>query len=147
MVRLRSTSKFAFSAIIGDTIGIIPRFSFGNLNINHLRYSDHPYIVHRSFFTRFGFYLENTSTYYGENEYMVRMMKLKPKIGLLVDAIVEPFDLEGSVNESINFGKGKQGSIKKWIKKFAQYLRFEWETFNYNQFDRSLKTYPNKRKG
>ena len=98
MIRFKSPNYFKKFKTI-DSFKLIPRFSFKNFLFEHYRYSDNPYIVEKSFFEKYGLYKENVNTSYGECEYMVRMMKLNPKIATLSVNIVMHNDIEGSVRE------------------------------------------------
>ena len=62
----------------------------------------------KSFFCKYGKYKENVNTIHGEDEYMIRMMKLNPKIALVNNKCVNNINLEGSVREeSININKNQ----------------------------------------
>jgi glycosyltransferase involved in cell wall biosynthesis len=147
MVRLRSNVEFNTFKIVRNDFKQIPKFGFGNFLVDHYRYSDHPFVVKNNFFTNFGFYKNNVNTMYGENEYMVRMMKLNPKILIINETCALPIVIEGSVREDKNIGfKGlRNDKYSKLLKRFLNSLRFKIEYIFYDRQKRNLLTFKNLR--
>ncbi len=149
MIRLRSNIKFKQSFDITDDFALIPRFAFKNFWIDQYRYSDHPYMVKTTFYTKYGKYKENVNTIHGENEYMIRMMKLNPKIAICKYECVDHMNIEGSVREELQNSSAKTIRNKKWIKpikRIVNALRFKFEFVFYNPNKRKLITIKNLRK-
>ena len=148
MVRLRSNVKFNTYEIVRNNYKQIPRLAFRNFLIDHYRYSDHPFVVKNNFFKFYGYYKENVNTIYGENEYMVRMMKLNPKILIMNETCAVPINIEGSVRED---SKDKNRLLKfnnyyiKFMKRILNSLRFKIEYIFYHQQRRKLLTFKNLR--
>ena len=145
---IRLTAYFHFNKLnkINNDISLIPRFSFFNFFQNYYRYSDHPYIVKRSFYNQFGFYMEHTSGGYGESEYGIRLSRSSVKI-----AITNVFYAKGILESDsvMMLEKGRVDISKKYNKKIVKLLRafrlyFEWTV--YNKKKRGLMTYRNERK-
>ena len=147
MVRLRSNVRFLKWTALNDKIKVIPRFSIVDFKRSPYRYSDHPYVVKRIFYNSFGLYLSGVNTSYGENEYVVRMLKLNPIIGLVNKFCVDEIDEEGSVREE-KVGKVLKPT-KSFIKPIKQMLvaaRYYLEAILYNKENRKLLTFKNIRK-
>ena len=146
MIRFTSNSPFITLIPLTATISLIPKFSFQNFFQNYYQYSDHPFVTRKSFYHRFGTYLEKTSGRYGETEYAIRILKSNAKIGITNQRLAST--IEGSqsvlVNESIAANKVYPLN-KKWIK-IARAFRLYLELFLYNTHKRGLITYTNFRK-
>ena len=145
MVRLTAYFRFNKLYKIDDDLSLIPRFSFSNFFQNYYRYSDHPYIVKRSFYDTYGYYLNNTSGGYGESEYGVRLSRSSVKI-----AITNVFYAKGILesNSVMMLEKGRVDVSKKYNKKLVKLLRafrlyLEW--ILYKKEKRGLVTYKNER--
>jgi len=149
MIRLRSNVNFKTYHLIQGYFKLIPRFAPQNFLIDHYRYSDHPYVVKTNFFKKFGYYKENVNTSYGENEYMIRMMKLNPKIAICKNECVDSYNFEGSIREENHLDKPhplfKLKNLKP-IKRILNSLRFKIEYLFYRPQKRSLYTFENLRK-
>jgi glycosyltransferase involved in cell wall biosynthesis len=145
---IRFTSNFAFNKLVPLTnaVSLIPKFSFQNFLQNYYQYSDHPFVTKKSFYDRYGTYLEQTSGRYGETEYAIRILKSNAKIGITNQRLAST--IEGSqsvlVNESIAANK-EYTLNKKWVK-IARAFRLYLECILYNKSKRGLVTYKNFRK-
>ncbi|MFV8339760.1 hypothetical protein ACNQGL_10860 [Flavobacterium sp. LB3P21] len=145
---IRFTSNFAFNKLVPLTnaVSLIPKFSFQNFLQNYYQYSDHPFVTKKSFYDRYGTYLEQTSGRYGETEYAIRILKSNAKIGITNQRLAST--IEGSqsvlVNESIAANK-EYTLNKKWVK-IARAFRLYLECILYNKYKRGLVTYKNFRK-
>ena len=149
MIRLRSNLKFKDYNLLTKQIKLIPRFSLRNFLVDHYRYSDHPFVVKKSFFCKYGKYKENVNTIHGEDEYMIRMMKLNPKIALVKNECVDGIDKEGTVREelrNVNKNKLRHKNFVKPLKRIVNSLRFKFEYIFYNPKKRTLLTIKNLRK-
>ena len=149
MVRLKSNIEFPEYKLIDHYFELIPRFAFKNFLVDHYRYSDHPFVVKKVFFSKYGFYKEGVNTIHGENEYMVRMMKLNPKIAIIDKKCINDIRMEGSVREELlNFNSNKIKN-RRWIKPFKRVFnsfRFKVEYIFYDVKSRKLLTIKNYRK-
>lgn len=143
MIRFNSRIAFKNLSKISDNISLIPKFSFANFLYNHNQYSDNPFITTKSFFTNYGFYLENTSGDYGETEYATRIFKSKAKIGLTNIYYVSYGQNSMSVIDRNK--KNKRIITNKKIRRLARALRLYLEYFVYNKQQRGLLTYKNFR--
>jgi glycosyltransferase involved in cell wall biosynthesis len=145
MIRFTSNSPFNKLIALTDAVSLIPKFSFQNFLMNYYQYSDHPFITKKSFYRRYGNYLENTSGRYGETEYAIRILKSNAKIGITNQRLSSI--IEGSqsvlVNESIAANK-EYTLNKKWVK-IARAFRLYLELLLYNRSKRGLITYKNFR--
>lgn len=145
---IRFTSNFAFNKLfpLTNAVSLIPKFSFQNFQQNYYQYSDHPFVTKKSFYDRYGNYLEHTSGRYGETEYAIRILKSNAKIGITNQQLAST--IEGSqsvlVNESIA-ANTEYTLNKKWIK-IARAFRLYLELLLYNRSKRGLVTYKNFRK-
>lgn len=145
---IRFTSNFAFNKLfpLTNAVSLIPKFSFQNFLQNYYQYSDHPFVTKKSFYHRYGPYLEQTSGRYGETEYAIRILKSNAKIGITKQRLAST--IEGSqsvlVNESIAANK-EYTLNKKWVK-IARAFRLYLEYILYNKSKRGLVTYKNFRK-
>lgn len=146
MVRFTSNFSFNFLVKLSDAISLIPKFSFKNFTQNYYQYSDHPFITKKSFFDRFGYYLENTSGRYGETEYGIRICNTNAKIAITNQTLA--FNVEGSQSILIHEFKPKKSKIvfNKSVLKLARAFRLYFEWFFYNKTKRGLITYKNARK-
>ena len=145
---IRFTSNLVFNKLIPltTTISLIPKFSFQNFFQNYYQYSDHPFITTRSFYDKYGTYLEDTSGRYGETEYAIRILKSNAKIGITNNKFASTIDGSFSVliNESI--GANKEFKASKKLIKIARAFRLYLELILYNKSQRGLLTYKNFRK-
>lgn len=144
---IRFTANCSFKKLLNLTknIALIPKFSFQNFLLNYYQYSDHPFITKKSFYLRYGNYLENTSGRYGETEYAIRMLKSNAKIAITKKNLASL--VEGSVSVLANESsrKNKSFPINKSCMKVARALRLYLECFLYNKSKRGLITYKNFR--
>ena len=145
---IRFTSNFNFNKVLSLTtnISLIPKFSFENIFQNYYQYSDHPFITKKSFYTKFGLYLEQTSGRYGETEYAIRIMKSKAKIGITNERLA--LYIEGSQSVLVNESAVANNDYpfnKKWIR-LARGIRLYLELILYRNTKRGLCTYKNFRK-
>jgi glycosyltransferase involved in cell wall biosynthesis len=147
MIRLTANYKFPKLMPISDDVSLIPRLSVRNYLYNHFRYSDHPFLVRSDFFDRFGFYLEGTSTLFGESEYMVRIMRSKAKIGISNTYYFRQQDLGRSVRDDNRLTKTDRLRRPASLKRQMRALRYFFEFLMYDQHRRGLKTYRNFREG
>ncbi|MDN3725294.1 glycosyltransferase family 2 protein [Aequorivita sp. SDUM287046] len=146
MVRLKANYKFPKLFRLSEHINLIPKFSWNNFYFNAYQYSDHPFIVNKSFFEIFGNYLENTSGAYGENEYAIRIMKSKAKIAIVDPYLFKDNNNAESVIEKTEFRK-KRTVLKKFkLHKLLRAFRLHLEYLFYNPNKRGLLTIKNKRK-
>lgn len=146
MIRFTSNSVFNKLIPLTATISLIPKFSFQNFFQNYYQYSDHPFVTRKSFYDKYGSYLENTSGRYGETEYAIRILKSNAKIGITNNRFAST--IEGSFSVLINESKeaNKEYKVnKKWIK-IARALRLYLELILYDKSKRGLVTYKNFRK-
>jgi glycosyltransferase involved in cell wall biosynthesis len=146
MIRFTSNSVFNKLIPLTATISLIPKFSFRNFYLNFYQYSDHPFVTTKSFYDKYGTYLENTSGRYGETEYAIRILKSNAKIGITNNRFA--FTIEGSFSVLINESIGANNEFKvnkKWIK-IARALRLYLELVLYDKSKRGLITYKNFRK-
>jgi glycosyltransferase involved in cell wall biosynthesis len=148
MIRYCANYRFKHLIPITKNINKIPRFSFQNFNNNTFQYSDNPFMTTPSFFTRFGYFLENTSGGYGETEYAIRVLNSNAKIGITniyyfkhATNVASVMDVDTNKIKS----KKKKG-IKKKVWRFARALRQHLEWILYNPQNRRLYSYSNKRK-
>ena len=146
MIRFTSNSPFNRLIPLSTSVSLIPKFSFQNFLQNYYQYSDHPFVTKKSFYDRYGTYLEQTSGRYGETEYAIRILKSNAKIGITNQRLAST--IEGSqsvlVNESIAANK-EYILNKKWVK-IARAFRLYLECILYNKSKRGLVTYKNFRK-
>ncbi|PRP66981.1 glycosyltransferase family 2 protein [Nonlabens agnitus] len=146
LIRFSSFLKFNQTISINNFLAVIPRFSWENFFQNFYRYSDHPFLVKKEFYEKYGYYLENTSGRYGETEYGVRLAKSKAIIGITKQQFA--FSIEESESTLINeiaptVGSGMLNKKSRVIlRAFRLYL--EWLLYNNNK--RGLITYRNGRK-
>ncbi|MCG9793882.1 glycosyltransferase family 2 protein [Flavobacterium algicola] len=145
MIRFTSNVKFNKLIHLTENVKLIPKFSFENFQTNYYQYSDHPFIVKKSFYKTYDYYLENTSGRYGETEYAIRILKSKARIGLTKKAFA--MVVEGSVSVLANESgkKNKEIQIYKPIVKMARAFRLYYECLRYNSTTRGLRTYKNFR--
>lgn len=144
---VRFTSNVAFTKLLPLTQGIdlIPKFSFKNFQTNYYQYSDHPFIVKKSFYEYYGYYLENTSGRYGETEYAIRILKSKAKIGITKKVFASVVDGSISVLANESGKKTKKVKLFKPMLKVARSFRLYLECLLYNKEKRGLLTYKNFR--
>ena len=145
---IRLTSYFRFNKVyrLNEDISLIPKFAISNFFQNYYRYSDHPYIVRRGFYGRFGYYLDHVSGGYGETEYSVRLSRSPVKIGITSTFYARA--ISGSTSVMMN-EKGRQDKSQGYNKKLVKIARafrlyFEWIFYSKNK--RGLITYTNERK-
>ncbi|HEU4790445.1 MAG TPA: hypothetical protein VFS71_12215, partial [Flavobacterium sp.] len=74
MVRFTANCKFNKLIRLTENISLIPKFSIQNFLLNYYQYSEHPFIAKKSFYQKYGYYLENTSGRYGQTEYAIRIL-------------------------------------------------------------------------
>ena len=149
MIRYCANYRFKHLVPITKKINKIPRFSFQNFNINTFQYSDNPFMTTPSFFTRFGYFLENTSGGYGETEYAIRILNSNAKIGITnIYYFKHATNVASVMDVDTNKIKSKKRKgIKKKVWRFARALRQHLEWILYNPQNRRLYSYSNKRKG
>jgi glycosyltransferase involved in cell wall biosynthesis len=146
MIRLMAYFEFNKLIPLSEEINLIPKFSFHNFYQNFYQYSDHPFIVKKSFFDTFGYYLENSSGDYGETEYAIRIMKSKAKIAIIANKYISsvldsPSVIDRPLNSTI-FLKIRNKKFRQLARAFRLYL----ECILYNNSKRGLVTYTNHRK-
>jgi glycosyltransferase involved in cell wall biosynthesis len=88
MIRFTANYKFNKLINLSENILLIPKFSFQNFLLNYYQYSDHPFITKKSFYNKYGYYLQNTSGRYGETEYAIRIFKSNAKIAITKNSLV-----------------------------------------------------------
>ena len=145
---IRFTSNFAFNKLIPLTnaVSLIPKFSFQNFLQNYYQYSDHPFVTKKSFYDRYGTYLEQTSGRYGETEYAIRILKSNAKIGITNQRLASTIEGSQSVLVNESLAANKEYTLnKKWVK-IARAFRLYLECILYNKSKRGLVTYKNFRK-
>lgn len=145
---IRFTSNFEFNKLfpLTATISLIPKFSFRNFLQNYYQYSDHPFVTRKSFYDKYGSYLENTSGRYGETEYAIRILKSNAKVGITNRTLAATIIGSQSVlmNESIH--ENKEYKMNKSLVKVARAFRLYLELILYNKTKRGLMSYKNFRK-
>lgn len=146
MVRLKANYTFPKLHVISENIKLIPKFSWRNFNYNAFQYSDHPFITTKDFFDTYGYYLENTSGAYGENEYAIRIMKSKAKIAIVNQHLFKDNDNAISVIENNQLRKKRKTLKRLGLHKLIRALRLHLEFLFYNPRKRGLITIKNKRK-
>lgn len=102
MCRLIANYTFPHLIPLSPHFSLIPKFSWRNFYYNTFQYSDNPFITRSDFFHDYGFFLENVSGPYGENEYAIRIMKSRAKIAI---SKIYQFK-ENQESESVIMGKG-----------------------------------------
>lgn len=145
MVRLKANYSFPKLIDLTENIKLIPKFSWQNFYYNAFQYSDNPFITTRRFFEKFGYYLENTSGPYGENEYAIRIMKSKAKIAIVREHLFSDNKNAPSVIDSKKTNKGSRTLKKIGIHKFLRAVRLHLEYLFYNPKNRGLLTIKNQR--
>lgn len=146
MCRLRSNYKFPYLMNLSEHFKTIPKFSWKNFYYNHFQYSDNPYLTKRSFFDKFGFYLENVSGDYGENEYAIRMMKSKAKIAIANKNIFKSIEDSHSVIKNEKDNINKRVFLKRInMHKFLRASRLMIEFMLYSSTKRKLYSIKNHR--
>lgn len=145
MIRFTANYKFNKLVNLSENVSSIPKFAIKNLLLNYYQYSDHPFITKKSFYDKYGNYLENTSGRFGETEYAIRIFKSNAKIAITKSILATSVAGSTSVliNESIS--KSKEYKINKRVIKIARALRLYLEWFLYQKSKRGLKTYKNFR--
>ena len=145
MIRFTANYKFNKLINLSDNVFLIPKFSIRNFLLNYYQYSDHPFIAKKSFYNKYGSYLENTSGRYGETEYAIRIFKSNARIAITKRSFASSIVGSESVliNESIL--KSKDYKINKPLIKIARAFRLYLEWFLYRKSKRGLKTYKNFR--
>lgn len=145
MVRLTANYHFPKLLPLTASVWLIPKFSWKNFYYNSFQYSDNPFLTTASFFDRFGYYLENTSGSYGENEYAIRIMKSKAKIGIHVPYLFEA----NPGSESVMMAAADRKKRRFWKKlnlyRFLRAVRLHAEYLLYNPKNRKLRTFKNFR--
>jgi glycosyltransferase involved in cell wall biosynthesis len=143
MCRLAANYKFPKLFPLTSNFGLIPKFSWRNFNYNTFQYSDNPFVTTKAFFDCFGYYLENTSGAYGENEYAIRIMKSKARIAI---AYKFPFLKEKKWGSVIQRKRKKRKVLKRLgLHKKIRALRLHFEYICYQPKRRKLITIKNKR--
>jgi glycosyltransferase involved in cell wall biosynthesis len=146
MIRLMAYFEFNKLIPLSEEINLIPKFSFHNFYQNFYQYSDHPFIVKKSFFNTFGYYLEKTSGDYGETEYAIRIMKSKAKIAIIAYKYINSIaGTESVIDRPVNKSIFIKVSTKS-VYKLARALRLYLECILYSKSKRGLVTYTNYRK-
>jgi len=146
MVRLKANYKFPKLLKLTENIKLIPKFSWQNFYLNTFQYSDHPFIVNKSFFNTYGYYLENTSGAYGENEYAIRIMKSNARIAIVNSYLFTSNSVAVSVIEKTEFRKKRTLFKKIKLYKFIRAVRLHLEYLFYSNKKRRLLSIRNKRK-
>jgi len=146
MIRFTSNSPFNRLIPLSTSVSLIPKFSFQNFLQNYYQYSDHPFVTKKSFYDRYGTYLEQTSGRYGETEYAIRILKSNAKIGITNQRLASTIEGSQSVLVNESLAANKEYTLnKKWVK-IARAFRLYLECILYNKFKRGLVTYKNFRK-
>lgn len=145
MVRLKANYSFPKLFNLSANIKLIPKFAWKNFYLNPFQYSDHPFIVKKSFFDTYGYYLENTSGAYGENEYAIRIMKSRAKIAIVNTHLFSDNKNAVSVIEKQSVRKKRKVIKKLGLHKFIRAIRLYLEYILYNPKKRNLITIKNKR--
>lgn len=144
---VRFTSNIVFKKLIKltDTILLIPKFSFKNFIYNAYQYSDHPFIVKKCFYNKYGYYLENTSGRYGETEFAIRLFKSNAKIAITKNKLAR--SIVGSKSVLINEENEINNKVKlnKSLIKILRAFRLNLECIFYKNEKRGLLTYKNLR--
>lgn len=147
MVRFRSNYKFPYLIPLSKTVFRIPKFSITNFLVNAFQYSDNPFLIRKDFYEKFGFYMEDTSSDYGEAEFAIRIFRSKARIGIVNNGLIKDLDFSTSVIRTND--RSSEKIQKKSIKKIKQYLRaarMHFEFICYSSQNRGLITYKNKYK-
>jgi|TARA_R100000479_G_scaffold33554_3_gene14187 glycosyltransferase involved in cell wall biosynthesis len=145
MIRLKANYTFPKLNYLSDTIKLIPKFSWKNFYYNTFQYSDNPFITTKDFFDNYGYYLENTSGPYGENEYAIRIMKSKAKIAIVNKYLFKNVENVASVIQLEGIRKKRKILKKLRLHKLIRALRLHLEFLLYNPKKRVLLTIKNKR--
>ncbi|SFF16027.1 glycosyltransferase family 2 protein [Flavobacterium xueshanense] len=145
MIRFTSNSPFNKLIPLTAAVSLIPKFSFRNFLLNYYQYSDHPFITKKSFYLRYGTYLENTSGRYGETEYAIRILKSDAKIAITKKNLASLIEGSVSVLAHESDRDNKIFTINKSYLKVGRALRLYLECFLYNKAKRGLITYKNLR--
>lgn len=111
MCRLRANYKFPKLNKLSENFDLIPKFALENFYFNTFQYSDNPFLTKKTFFSEFGFFLEDVSGAYGENEYAIRIMKSKANIAIAKKQVFVPNQTSKSV--IMNEVKTKKKKINK----------------------------------
>ena len=145
MVRLKANYTFPKLHTLSGNIKLIPKFSWRNFYYNTFQYSDHPFITTKDFFDTYGYYLDNTSGAYGENEYAIRIMKSKAKIAIVNQHLFEDNNNAISVIENNQLRKKRRTLKRLGLHKLIRAIRLHLEYLFYNPRKRGLITIKNKR--
>lgn len=146
MCRLRANYKFPKLISLTSKFILIPKFSWKNFHYNTFQYSDNPFIARSDFFNEFGYFLDNVSGPYGENEYAIRIMKSKAKI-----AISNKYPFTQNVNSQSVIMNGVVLKKRLFLKRIRLYrllrsLRLHFEFILYQPNKRALITLQNERR-
>lgn len=145
MCRLQANYIFPKLIPLTSNFKLIPKFSWKNFYYNTFQYSDNPYITRSNFFEDFGFFLDNVSGPYGENEFAIRVMKSKARI-----AISAKYQFRANrESQSVIMG-GVPVKKRLLLKRLRLYsllraVRLHLEFLLYNPNKRRLLTMKNKR--
>lgn len=145
MCRLKSNYKFPQLINLSANFKLIPKFSWKNFYYNTFRYSDNPFITKQFFFNQYGYFLDNVSGAYGENEYAIRIMNSNARIAISNRQL---FTNNNSTESVITHGvsRKKRSFMKKLgVHKFLRAVRFHGEFLMYNNNNRRLITLRNSR--
>jgi|GEM_PF-2913828 len=145
MVRMKANYTFPKLFGLTENIKLIPKFSWKNFYYNTFQYSDHPFITTSSFFKTYGYFLENTSGAYGENEYAIRIMKSNAKIAIMDTHLFKDNLNTTSVIEKHEVRKKRRFLKKIGAHKLVRAVRLHLEYVLYNPKKRGLITLKNKR--
>ncbi len=145
MCRLKANYRFPHLLKLSTNFSLIPKFSLKNFYYNTFQYSDNPFLTTPDFFNRFGYFLNNVSGPYGENEYAIRIMKSNAKIAISHLYFFIPNQQSESV---IMHGVpvNKRNILKKLkLHRLMRAIRFHVEFIFYNSKKRGLLTLKNNR--
>lgn len=146
MVRIKCYISFKKMNSYDGDFSIIPTFSWSNFYTNPNRYSDHPYIVKKEFYDKFGIYLDDTSGHYGETEYAIRLANARAKIGMTKDSLSTVAQNSDSVIVNEVGHKPQKVNLNKKTMRFLRAVRLYLEWTFYSKKNRGLITYTNFRK-
>ncbi len=146
MIRLQANYVFPKLLPLSEEIKLIPKFSWKNYYYNTFQYSDNPFITTRSFFDKYGYFLENTCGAYGENEYAIRIMNSNAKIAIVNKYPFKAIKEVASVMDMQQKKRKRKFLRKIGIHKFIRASRLHLEYIFYNRKKRKLLTIENKRK-
>jgi glycosyltransferase involved in cell wall biosynthesis len=143
MCRLKANYKFPKLIDLSDNFKLIPKFSWRNFYYNTFQYSDNPFITHSNFFKEFGYFMNDVSGAYGENEYAIRIMKSNARIAI---SNTYPFK-SNTKSESVilhNSLRKKRSFLKKLrLHRLLRAVRLHFEFLIYNKNKRGLFTIKN----